>query len=391
MRLTFVQYGDFSEAANSFDVGGDETYAAQRYSVDLVRQLKQHCEDICVICVTSSYEEKVLPEGVRTIGFHLYHQGDERALTQLVSDQRPSHLIARSPILRVLQWSAAQNIRTLPLLATSFPSGGLKDWFRYRRIARALSSSNITWIGNHSINSANALRRIGVDPHRIVPWDWPPTVKPTDWPAKLRRGSEGLDLKVFFAGTVQETKGIGDCIRAIAVLRQKGIQAQLTVAGAGNIDHYRALAGSVGVENFVAFLGRIPHRDVIQKMHEQDVVVVPSQHGFPEGLPMTIYDTYTSRSPLVASDHPMFRSRVRDQETALVFPAQDEKALAACLERLRVDDQLYAKLSAASAEAWERLQIPVKWGELLRRWLSDSPADHEWQQKYSLANYSYLA
>ena len=61
-------------------------------------------------------------------------------------------------------------------------------------------------------------------------------------------------------------------------------------------------------------------------MHAHDAVVVPSQHAYPEGLPMTIYDAYCSRSPLIASDHPMFRSKVIDDETAVVFGAGDASA-----------------------------------------------------------------
>ena len=38
--------------------------------------------------------------------------------------------------------------------------------------------------------------------------------------------------------------------------------------------------------------------------------------------------------------------------------------LAAAMERLMTDPALYERLSRDSAAAWERLQLPVKWGEL---------------------------
>jgi glycosyltransferase involved in cell wall biosynthesis len=388
MRITFVQYGDFFEAAQRFDAGGDETYAAQRYSVNLVRDLKREFEDVCVICLAESYSERVLPDGVRTLGLRLYHDGDEDSLTQLVAQQRPTHLVPRSPLVKLLRWSAAHGVTTLPLLATSFPRGYLRSWIGQRRVARALNSPHIPWVGNHSTNSANDLRRIGVDPNRIIPWDWPPAARPSDWPAKRGPRSSGC-FRIFYAGRVQETKGVGECIRAIGVLRGKGLPAELTIAGAGELDRYRAFAAENDLGDAVRLLGRIAHRDVIRLMHEHDVVVVPSQHAYPEGLPMTIYDAYASRSPLVASDHPMFRAKVRDGEAALIFPAEDHVALAERLERLASDPNLYAKLSEASAHSWERLQLPVKWGELLQRWLRNSPDDRDWLSGHSLASGLY--
>ena len=312
MRITFVQYGDFFEAAHRFDAGGDETYAAQRYSVDLVRELKSVFEDVCVICLSVSYSEKVLPDGVRTLGIRLYHDGDEASLTQLVTQQCPTHLVLRSPIVKLLRWSASRDVATLPLLATSFPRGNFRSWLRYRRIARALNASHICWVGNHSTNSANDLHRIGVDQARIIPWDWPPAARPGDWSAKRGLCSRGR-IRIFYAGRVQETKGIGDCIRAIGVACRRGLAAQLTVAGTGDLERYRALAEELGLGDAVHFSGRIAHRDVVRLMHEHDVVVVPSQHAYPEGLPMTIYEAYASRTPLVASDHPMFQAKVRDR------------------------------------------------------------------------------
>lgn len=388
MRITFVQYGDFGEAVRRFDTGGEETYAAQRYSVDLVRGLRRHAEDVCVICLAASSPEQKHADGVRTLGVRLYRELDEDGLAALVAQQRPTHLVSRSPIVKLLRWATRNGVRTLPLLATSFPRGGLRSALRYRRIARALGDPRIQWIGNHSTNSTRDLRRIGVDPARIVPWDWPPAARPSDWPVKSGLAG-GAGPRLFYAGRVQETKGVGDCIRAVALLRQRGIAAELSVAGPGELDAHEQLARELGVEDSVHLLGRIPHRDVVRLMHEHDAVVVPSRHDYPEGLPMTIYDAYCSRSPLLASDHPMFRDKVRPGESALVFPASDPAALADTIERLAGDAPLYARLSAASEAAWQRLQLPVKWGDLLTRWLRDAPDDRRWLAERSLGSGRY--
>jgi glycosyltransferase involved in cell wall biosynthesis len=388
MRITFVQYGDYREAWHNFERGGDETYAGQRYSVEEVRRLAEKAEDVCVISVAVDSYEEVLSSRVRALGRRLYQAISEVELVGLVAAQRPTHLVARSPIVPLLRWGLAQGVRTLPMLATSFPREGLRGWLRHRRVAAVLNSPEIRWVGNHQRNSARALVRIGIDPAKVVPWDWPPEVTPHDFPPK-ERSAPSRELRLFYAGRIQENKGVGDCLRALALLRGRGLEVSLTLAGPGDLDAYRGLASELGVAEHACFLGRIPHREVVQEMHHHDVVLVPSQHTYPEGLPLTIYDAFCSRSPLVASDHPMFRGQVADGETALVFRASDAASLAASAARLAADAGLYAKLSTASLAAWERLQIPVRWGDMLERWLRDTEEDRRWLTQYSLASGRY--
>ena len=388
-RLTIVQYGDYREAVLNFEQGGDEGYYAQRYSVELVQAIASESDDVTVICVNTDPYEDTVAGGVHTIGMRLYEQTSVDDLIRAVASRRPTHLMPRSPIVPLIKWSLANEITTLPILATSFPDvGRLKGWYNYRPIARVFNRPEIEWVGNHNENSAKDLRRIGVDPHKIVPWDWPPAKRPDDFESK-QAGRPEEPFRVFYAGRIQETKGVGDCIRALSLLAERGRQVRLTAAGKGEIEEYRGLAQSLGVQGAVEFLGPIPHREVLEEMHAHEAVVVPSQHAYPEGLPMTIYDAYCSRSPLVASDHPMFRSKVIGDKTAVVFKAGDSAALAAAIERLIADPILYERLSRDSAAAWERLQLPVKWGELVLRALANGPEDRAWRSEYCLASGLY--
>ena len=212
---------------------------------------------------------------------------------------------------------------------------------------------------------------------------------PDVYPAKeIEPGRNAVRL--FYAGVIRETKGIGDCILAVKRLREGGMDATLTVAGSGSVDEFRQRAESLGVAASVRFLGRIPHVSVLELMHEHDVTLVPSQHGYPEGLPLTIYDAYCSKSPLVASDHPMFRGRVQDGESALIFRGGDADSLAGRIRELMSNPALYAALSRNCTAAWERLQIPVTWGDLLEKWLDGSAEANAWLAAHSLAGRQYI-
>jgi len=306
-----------------------------------------------------------------------------------VAELRPTHLVSRSPIRPLLRWGTRSGVRTLPLLATSFPRiGGLRVRFRYWQDARTLSNPAIEVVGNHAINSCLDLRRIGVPAEKIVPWDWPATVAPSDRPPKAREMREG-PVRLFYAGVVSEDKGVGDCLGALRILRERGHDARFSVAGSGEIAHFEEMARQLGVAEAATFLGRIPHQRVVALMNEHDLTVVPSRHSYPEGLPLTIYDSYCSRTPLIASDHPMFRGRVEDGFAALVFRAGSPESLADRAEELLRSPDLYARLSRNSEAAWAKLQLPVRWGDLLQQWLAGPGEVQALLSRFSLASGPY--
>lgn len=357
--------------------------------MDLVTDLARKHEHVSVVCLNSDPYEQELPNGVHTQGLRLYRDTSESELVERVQALRPTHLVSRSPIRPLLRWAASSGVRTLPLLATSFPKlGGLRIRFRYWRTARALSSSAIEVVGNHALNSCLDLKRIGVPAEKIVPWDWPPTFTPRERPPKTRTAASG-PVRLFYAGVVSEDKGVGDCLAALRILRDRGLDAHFSFAGAGEIAQFQARAEALGVAGAVEFLGRIPHQRVIASMNEHDLTVVPSRHSYPEGLPLTIYDSYSSRSPLIASDHPMFRGRVEDGFAALVFEASSPESLAARAEQAIRDPGLYARLSRNSEAAWARLQLPVRWGDLLREWIAGPEAVRALLSQFSLATGPY--
>jgi glycosyltransferase involved in cell wall biosynthesis len=388
VRIVFVQYGDYRSAVENFAAGGEETYSAQRYSVDIVAELARKHEHVSVVCVNADPHEETLANGVHVQGLRLYDQVSVPELVKRVAALRPTHLISRSPIRPLLRWGTRSGARVLPLLATSFPKvTRLATRFRYWQTARALSDPAIQVVGNHALNSCLDLRRIGVPARKIVPWDWPPMATPSERPAKQRRS--GGPVELFYAGVISDDKGVPDCLGAVRILRERGHDARLSLAGAGDVPRFEARARELGIGDAVRFLGRIPHKQVVQRMNEADLCIVPSRHSYPEGLPLTIYDTYCSRTPLLASDHPMFRGRVEDGFAALVFRAASPESLAGRAEELLRSPELYARLSENSAEAWRKLQLPVRWGDLLGAWLDGEEATRALVARFSLATGPY--
>jgi glycosyltransferase involved in cell wall biosynthesis len=388
LRLTIIQYaGDYREAFERLSSGGKETYYAQRYSVNLVGSLAHQLEQVAVICaVSEAAYDAVLANGVRAVGAGLKPGFHPTELVPALARTKPTRLSLTSPMLPILRWANNNRVRTIVPLADSFRKGGLRTIVRHRLLAHYLNRPIVEWVGNHGISACLSLLDIGVRPEKIIPWDWPPSHRPSDYePRTLRTTPPTL----FYVGSLSLAKGVGDLLHAIARLRQRGPRLRLLLAGRDPDGTIASLSRSLKIDDIVDFLGIIANEDVPAKMREADIVIIPSRHEYPEGLPLTIYEALSARTPIVASDHPMFRDALVDGESAVIFPAGNVDRLAHAISRLLLDSELYQSLSVQSEKAWARIQLPVTMGALLEAWIANTPAQTQWMKDHSLLSGRY--
>jgi glycosyltransferase involved in cell wall biosynthesis len=389
MRLIVIQYaGDYLEAHRRLQESGTEIYYGHRYALEQLAHLGQMFGETAILCCRSGqkYNTK-LPSGLTVIGAGVDPNGGSHVITQLISDYDPTHLVALAPMPRIIRWGITTNRRIFCLFADSFGTNGIRRFFRYGRLTRLLNHRRVEWVANHGINACVSLAKIGVERDKIIPWDWPHARQPRDTPPKMKLDSDVRTL--VYVGAVNAQKGIGDVISAVAELKRRGAPVTLKVAGAGDLRRFEVLASRLGVEPEVHFLGLISNDSVLQVMRDASVIVVPSRHSSSEGLPLTIYEALCARTPIVASDHPMFDRRLKHRVNAMIYPAGKPAELAGCVEELFTNQKLYGSLSAAAQGAWEDLQISVKWGELLYRWAGDRAEDRRWLFESRLSSGKY--
>lgn len=392
IRLLKISYaGDYREAVRRFAAGGEETYYAQRYSVNTFAEIGHRVESLTHLCyVTDEPYNELLNNGVRAIGAGLNPQKkfDRVLLKELIEQQNPTHLIVCFPDRWVFKWAIKNKIKTIAILADSFRMRGLRSRYRNCRLAHLLNNPLIDWVGNHGLNSSIMLTQIGVKPQKVIPWDWPHQSTPDNFSPKELPASK--DKYTFiFVGHISESKGVGDTLNALKKLRSAGFPVSLQLVGSGDIEHFEDLVKELEVEDCVSFLGVVPNRQIIELMRQADLVLVPSRHEYSEGLPMTIYEGLCSRTPIIASDHPMFQSRLVDGVSAVIFAAGNPDDLSSKIKQALTDLSLYQQLSFNSALAWQQLQIPVKEFDLLERWLFNSTENYIWLSEHSLASSHY--
>lgn len=391
-RLTIVQFGEYAEAVARFSAGGKETYYGQRYTVEFVASLAARAQTECLTIVNLSVDAplRMLPNKVHVQSVELYPQKGApryRQLTSVVAATHPTHLIVMSPIAPLIRWGIRARIPVLPMFADSFREKAIGARLRSLLLAYLLNDPSVELVANHNLAASRDLQRIGVDPRKIVPFDWPALVSAASYEPKSAPPAD-RPFRLIYAGSLVESKGVGDVIRAVSLLRERGREVELTIIGAG-IDSERLKAQTCAdrVEQYVSFLGLKSHSDVLAAMRAHDAVVVPSHWAYPEGLPMTIYEALCTRTPLLTSDHPMFALKVRDRDNALVFRERDPDALARCVEELAGSAQFYVKLSSTAGKAAETYLCPLKYDQLLSDFMA--PQRRGRLRDYCLADYTY--
>jgi len=391
-RVLVVQYaGDYRETFHRLAAGGGETYFAQRYSVGCVASLiSATCSVMVIALITSERYREVLSNGVEAVGFGPRGGDEETAALEVAKEFQPTHLLLRAPLMGFMRWGVAADCSVALSLADSFNATGPRAWWWRRRLTSMLNHRKIRWVGNHGISASRSLTQMGVSADKVVPWDWPHQQDPSQRSPK-QFASPLKRWELIYVGALAESKGVGDLLRAVAILVEERHPVRLSVVGGGDIEVFKTLAESLRIAQHVNFVGRVANDGVVRLMHESDAVVIPSRTAYPEGLPLTIYEALCSRTPIIASDHPMFRAHLRDGETALTFPSGDAAALSRAVLRLLSSASLYESLSIAAEQTWRRLQIPVTWGDFLAAWLRDDAEGDRWLRANSLACGRYVA
>lgn len=393
MHVVFVQYGgDYREAVQRFEVGEEETYGYQKYSVEAVAKLTEIVEKVSVLCcLTAEAYCETLSNNVQAIGLGFSQDVDTSTVVARVAALKPDALVIRTPMRPLIRWAIKQKVPTLCALADSFPTESLRDKLKNFRLARLLNHPTIEWVANHNVKSSLLLKQIGVSPNKILPWDWPAVHTPDQVsPRQLNNArSESEPYRLFYAGMIEELKGVGDAIEAIALLTKQNTPVHLSLAGNGKIDHFNQLAQDLGVGDRIEFLGLVPSREVSTRMQNSDFILVPSRKEYPEGMPKTINEALCARTPIIASNHPVFHNRLHHKVNAMLFESGNSVALAECVTELTKQPELYFHLSQQAMQTWQGLQVPLKWDVMVEQWTQGLKTNRTSFAEYALTSGQY--
>lgn len=143
-------------------------------------------------------------------------------------------------------------------------------------------------------------------------------------------------------------KGVPDLVAASRLLRARGIDHVLLLAGAPDLESPAAISEEQlrawAAEPGVRWLG---HVDDVRLIWRQAHIAVLSSRGG-EGLPKSLLEAAACGRPIVATDIPGCREIVEPDVNGFLVPPGDPRALADALATLIHDDDRRRRLGAAS-------------------------------------------
>jgi phosphatidylinositol alpha-mannosyltransferase len=145
---------------------------------------------------------------------------------------------------------------------------------------------------------------------------------------------------IAFLGRMDEPrKGLAVLVGALPEIVRQVPDVQVLIAGPGDIGEQEELLPPE-VRERVRFLGRISDSDKARTLRSADVYVAPHTGG--ESFGIVLVEAMAAQAAVVASDLPAFRRVLEDGRSGLLFPNQDEPALAAAVVRLLQEPALRA-------------------------------------------------
>jgi glycosyltransferase involved in cell wall biosynthesis len=377
-RIAVVQHGDYREALRLIGGGQRETYFGMGYSLEVLGGLLDDCPHLVISLDAPEYAERrgqgelvglpcpVLPRGVPgTFAMLLLAERIRRRIRAF----RPTHVLLRTSgivALRILSLCRREGYGTLVVFANLFGERSRRDRWINSAMISMLNEPFVFLVGNHKKTATQTMLDRGLDPAKAVAYEWAGERRPSDYPMKTHRA--GDPCRVAFAGSISELKGITDLFEGVVRLHDEGMSIQLIAAGRG--EQLEALRGRAGAlpEGLAHFVGQIDNAEVFELFLGATLVCVPSRHEFAEGMPHSLTEALASRTPVVASDHPVFVGSFRDGEGLRFFRAGDPSSLAEAIRRAVSDTAEYERLSRTTADAYARVECPTLFGDLVDRW-----------------------
>ena len=197
-------------------------------------------------------------------------------------------------------------------------------------------------------------------------------------PAELARPAPGEPLRLAYAGALRPEKGLAELVDACALLRERGHDVALALAGSGNdafVAQLRSSGERVGPGR-LRLLGRLDHDALLAALAEAHVFVFPSRWRG-EGHSNAINEAMQMGLPVVATRQG-FSADVVGPDCGRIVETPDPELLARAIAELAADwDALVACGRAARDRVYAEFSDEValaRLEEVYRELLARAPA-----------------
>lgn len=151
--------------------------------------------------------------------------------------------------------------------------------------------------------------------------------------------------RIAIGARLIEKKAHEYVIASIPMLKEMGVNPRISAFGDGPLeDKLRKQAAALDVTENIDFCGPLPHDELLARMHagEFDLCILPSvtaQDGDKEGIPVFLMESMAAGIPVVATPNGGIAELI-DEESGILVPERDAKALAEAIAALAKDEKL---------------------------------------------------
>jgi glycosyltransferase involved in cell wall biosynthesis len=149
---------------------------------------------------------------------------------------------------------------------------------------------------------------------------------------------------ICYTGSLYAWKGVDVLISAMKFLPNEKL---LIVGGGDRLEKLKELAIKENVADRVKFIGSVSHELIPEYLSKAKVAVLPNISEGPSQFssPLKLFEYMAAGIPIVASDLPVFREILQDNETAIFFEPGNPESLAYAIKKVLNSKELYDKLS----------------------------------------------
>ncbi|MDE5879695.1 MAG: glycosyltransferase family 4 protein, partial [Desulfovibrio sp.] len=167
-------------------------------------------------------------------------------------------------------------------------------------------------------------------------------------------------LRLLAVGRFDVTKGFDVLLRACALLKQRGLDFRLTLAGGGGKvmglgnmeEQLRRLRAELGLTHDVDMPGLVSHNELPGLLAGHDIFLAPCvvhASGRRDGIPNTVIEALAYGLPVVGTTVNALPEVIRQGETGLAVAPGDPEALADAVLELAADPARARRMGQAGA------------------------------------------
>ena len=378
VRIACVQHGDYLSALPVLDHDEPEPYFGMRESVRSLEQLFAGRDALVVSLDTQkAYDRRLgderllglpMPGWCRRVPVLRYRVHTQQVM-RMLREFRPTHMLLRTGGklgLSIAEYCVRERIPTLVILANAVWAPDTHGAWVSKKLMRKLCDPTFVRVYNYKPTACMSMVDYGLTPGKCLPYEFDGERQPDSYPEKTLGSRD--DCHLVFAARMIESKGPLDVVEAVARLRQRGIPARATLFGDGpRLARVREAAQALP-SGAVATPGWVDNPRLFATFRGAQFVCVPSHPTFVEGMPMALTEALASRTPVLASNCPVFARSFSDGEGVRLFKAANAQHLADVVSEVWNDPAQYARLSASTLAAFERVSAHRSFGEVLLEW-----------------------